>query len=265
MAGGSMILPNFAILESLTSLMIAYHHSDRPDFLTGAELDRRLADGWFRMHQEIFTTTHLFAQDDIYRVHWLRYEVSRLSERASHRRLRKLNANFRVVLEDFSGVQPEHEELFRKYRASIEFEGADSVMHALFGDEPNGVNIYQTRCLSVFENNRLIAAGYFDVGDSAAASILHFFDPDYRRTSLGRYMILLTVDFLRDNGYTYYYPGYVVAGKSKMNYKLFLGRESASYFDPSTNMWLPFEEPILQPERLTEADKLQIVLAFVEG
>jgi leucyl-tRNA---protein transferase len=244
--------------------MIAYHHSESPAELQGTELDRRLADGWFRMHEDIFTTSHLFTQDDIYRVHWLRYNLHHLSDRPSLRRLRKLNAPFRVECEDFSGIRADHEELFKKYRASIDFDGADSVAHALFGEAPTGRNIYQTKCLSVFDSDRLIAGGYFDLGERAGTSILHFFDPGYRRSSLGRFMMLRTVDYLLEHGFLFYYPGYVVAGKSKMNYKLFLGRDVATYFDPATGMWLPFDEKILLPERLTEADKLQIVLAFVD-
>jgi hypothetical protein len=46
-----------------------------------------------------------------------------------------------------------------------------------------------------------------------------------------------------------------------MNYKLFLGREVATYYDPVTGMWMPFDERILLPERLTEVDKLQILVA----
>lgn len=243
--------------------MIAYHHAERMATISGGELDRRLSDGWFRMHQEIFTTSHLFAQDDIYRVHWLRYELSQLRPRNSHRRLRKLNATYRVVLEDFWEVTAEHEALFATYRSSIDFDGAESIAHALFGDEPLAQNIYATKVISIYDGDRLIAGGYFDLGEEAGASILHFFDPTFRRTSLGRYMMLLTLDFLRENGCNYYYPGYVVSGKPKMNYKLFLGKDVAQYYEPATGMWLPFAESILQPQRLTEADKLQIVLAFV--
>lgn len=244
--------------------MIAFHHSERLSAIRGNELDRRLAEGWFRMHQEIFTTTHLFSQDDIYRVHWLRYDLNQFTEHASHRRLRKRNAAFRVTLEDLLEIPPQHESLYAKYRASIDFDGADSVSHALYGEEPLAQNVYNTKVISIYDGDKLIAGGYFDAGEDAGASILHFFDPAYPRTSLGRFMMLLTIDYLRDNGSRYYYPGYVVAGKPKMNYKLFLGKEIASYYEPATGMWLPFDEAILRGEKLTEADKLQIVLAFVE-
>ncbi len=244
--------------------MIAYHQAERPAALSGTELDRRLASGWFRMHQEIFTTSHLFTEADIHRVHWLRYAVDKISNRPSHRRLKKRHAGFRVSIDPFSVIHPDQEVLFMRYRASIDFEGADSIAHALFGDEPTGANIFETRVISIYDGTRLVACGYFDLGESSGTSILHCFDPDYQAYSLGRYMMLVTVDYLQKNGYAYYYPGYVVSGRPKMNYKLFLGRDVADYFDPATGMWLPFEESILLSERLTEADKLQIALAFIE-
>jgi len=37
---------------------------------------------------------------------------------------------------------------------------------------------------------------------------------------------------MRSKGLQWYYPGYVVAGKPKMDYKLFLGREVVEYFSP---------------------------------
>lgn len=243
--------------------MMAYHHAERLPTVHGAELDRRLAAGWFRMHQDIFTTTHLFTDDEFHRVHWLRYEVDRIQDRASHRRIRKLNAVYRVTIDNFNGITGDHAELFARYRASINFDGANSIAHALFDDGNPDENPFHTKRISIHDGNRLIAGGYFDIGATAGTSILHFFDPDYRRFSLGRFMMLVTIDYLHAHGYTLYYPGYVVSGKAKMNYKLFLGRDLATYFDPITGDWLPFDERILEPERLNEIDKLQLAISFL--
>jgi len=244
--------------------VIAYHRAEHPESLEGAELDRRLAAGWFRMHQDIFTTTHLYTDDDFYRVHWLRYELDKITDRVSHKRIRKLNAGLEVTIEKFSSIRVDHTLLFARYRAGINFDGASSISHALFDDQSPDKNIFDTYCISIIDDNRLVAGGYFDIGEKSGTSILHFFDPEYRRYSLGRYMILLTIDYLKAKGFTHYYPGYVVSGKEKMNYKLFLGRELAEYYDPSAGVWCPFDEQILLPERLSEVDKLQIALALIE-
>lgn len=255
--------PTDYLVTQINGPLIAYHHSERPEALSGADLDRYLAAGWFRMHQEVFTTTHLFSGDQAYRVHWLRFAIKSIQDRSSHRRLRRRNALFQVSIAEARGIPSSHEALYATYRASIDFEGADSVTHALFGDEPNASNIFQTKCITISDGSRPVAVGYFDTGLRSGASILHFFDPEYRRYSLGKYLILLTLDYLRNQGMEYYYPGYVVAGKEKMNYKLFLGRSHATYFDPTSASWRPFHERLLQSEKLSEMDRLNLALALL--
>jgi arginyl-tRNA--protein-N-Asp/Glu arginylyltransferase len=221
-----------------------YYNSFRPEELTGSDLDKLLALGWYRMHQTIFTSSHV-GLDEIYRVHWLRYLVNEIKDHASHRKIRKRNKDLRFTIEDFTAIRADHVELHQRYYKSIEFDGAISIEECLFGEENSNNNIYRTKCISIFENDKLVAGGYFDVGDHAAASILHFFDPNYKRNSLGKYLILLTIDYLQSNQFEFYYPGYVVEGNSKMNYKLFLGKKEAQYFDPETVAWKYFNEGIL--------------------
>lgn len=224
--------------------MTPYHHSFYPEEITGPDLDRLLALGWYRMHQTIFTSSHVGLQE-VYRVHWLRYALHEIRMHSSHQKIRNRNKNFSFTIEDLTDIRPDHVELHQRYFASIDFDGAWSIEECLFGEEPTGRNIYNTKCISIFDRDKLIAGGYFDVGDKTAASILHFFDPIYKSKSLGKYLILLTIDYLRLNQFEFYYPGYIVEGNSKMNYKLFLGKEVAQYFDPETVAWKYFQESIL--------------------
>jgi len=221
-----------------------YYNSFSPEELTGSDLDKLLALGWYRMHQTIFTTSHV-GLEEVHRVHWLRYSLDEIQSHSSHRKILKRNRQLHFTIEDFNSIRADHAELHQRYYESIEFEGAMSIEECLFGEESTGGNIYNTKCISVFEGDHLIAGGYFDAGDYAAASILHFFDPLYKRNSLGKFLILLTIDYLRLNGFDFYYPGYVVEGNPKMNYKLFLGKEEAQYFDPETVTWKYFQESIL--------------------
>jgi len=221
-----------------------YYNSFSPEKLTGSDLDKLLALGWYRMHQAIFTTSHV-GLEEVHRVHWLRYSLNEIQRHASHRKIYKRNEQVHFTIEDLKSIRADHAELHQRYYESIEFEGAMSIEECLFGGESTDRNIYNTKCISVFEGNQLIAGGYFDVGDHTAASILHFFDPLYKRNSLGKLLILFTIDYLKANGYGFYYPGYVVEGNPKMNYKLFLGKEAAQYFDPETVTWKYFHESIL--------------------
>jgi leucyl-tRNA---protein transferase len=196
------------------------------------------------MHQTIFTSSHV-GLEDVHRVHWLRYAIDEINDHRSHGKIRKRSNRFRFSIEDFSYVRGDHSELHQRYYDSINFDGAMSIEECLFGEEGGRTNIYHTKAVSVFEGDKLIAGGYFDTGEVSASSILHFYDPAYKEYSLGKLLILLTIDYLRLHEFTYYYPGYVVEGNRKMNYKLFLGKESAQYFDPQSVSWKYFNESIL--------------------
>jgi len=225
--------------------MEPFFHSIQPRHLTDEALDELLALGWFRMQQSVFTCSHL-EHEALYRVHWLRFSLAALTEGSGLRRIRRRNQRFGFTIAPVTTIGEAHRDLHGRYRASITFDGAESIESCLFGEMPAGASIFTTHCISVVDGDRLIASGYFDTGVTAAASILHFFDPDYARYSLGKYLILLTLDFLRKNNFAFYYPGYVVAGEPKMNYKLFLGAEAATYFQPETLSWQPFDIRILQ-------------------
>lgn len=221
-------------------------------------LDRLLALGWYRMHQHIFTCSHVNL-NGIYQVHWLRFAVDGIQNNQTHKRIRKRNANFTFAIEDFdpNSVRLDHQILHARYRASIDFDGANSIEECLLGDDYAGLNIFHTKCISIFHENRLIAGGYFDVGRESAASILHFFDPSYKKHSLGKFLILLTLDYLRQHNIKWYYPGYIVEGNPKMDYKLFVG-EHAEYFVPDTIRWENFEPALISKPAKSETKPIQI-------
>lgn len=222
--------------------MEPFFDSYKPDRVIPPEgIDRLLELGWYRMHQGIFTCSHVNL-GGIYPVHWLRFAIAIIEERATHRRIRKKNAAFTHQIEDFNpnSIRVDHQLLHARYRASIDFDGANSIEESLLGEAYSGLNVFNTKCISIFYRDKLIAGGYFDIGRNSAASILHFFDPDFSKHSLGKYLILLTIDYLKQHGFTWYYPGYIVEGMPKMDYKLFLGKE-VEYFDPEVIQWEKFD------------------------
>lgn len=226
--------------------MTPYFDSLQPESINGRQLDVVLSLGWYRMHQGIFTTSHV-DMNGIHRVHWLRYPIHNLVQRPTHKRIRQRARNFSFTIEDFhpEKIRFDHSLLHARYRSSIDFDGALSIEECLLREDQVRTNIFDTKCISIFDQDRLVAGGYFDLGGKSAASILHFFDPEYARYSLGKYLILITTDYLKANQFEYYYPGYVVQHLKKMDYKLFLGKEWAEYFDPEAASWKKFDESIL--------------------
>lgn len=234
--------------------MKSHYDSISPASLSGQELDALLAAGWFRMHQRMFTATHL-SYDDYCRVHWLRYPLDSIKDQPSHRQIRKKNKSFLYRVDDFRSLDTGHMSLYDRYRKSINFGAPQMLSDCLFDDVTNMENIFRTQCISVFDRDKLIAVGYVDLGDDSAAAILNFYDPDYKRHSLGKYVMLLTVDLLKTRGYKFYYPGYLLAGKPKMDYKLFLGTQVAQFYNPETTAWEAYHKGLHLPENLNEADR----------
>lgn len=101
-------------------------------------------------------------------------------------------------------------------------------------------NVFTTEVLEVRDGNQLIAAGIFDSGARSLAGIMNFYHPAYRKYSLGKYLMLLKINHARQQCKAYYYPGYLVQGYPKFDYKLFPCLAATEVFDATMGQWLPF-------------------------
>jgi arginyl-tRNA--protein-N-Asp/Glu arginylyltransferase len=235
---------------------VIYHYTHDPKKYSAKMIDRFLAKGWYRMKQKIFTTTHNQygnGPENINRVWWLRYNVNEITTHDSHKRLKRKSAGFKITIEKFLDNSQEEHELYDIYRSHIDFDGYESLNEYLYGGEKID-NKYNTYAIRIKDNGKLIAVGLFDKGFYAAASGIHFYDPSYSKYSLGKLLILKTVEFMKENNMQWYYPGYIVVGKPKLDYKLFLGKDKAQYFDYESKLWLPYKDEILIPESYTLDD-----------
>lgn len=73
--------------------------------------------------------------------------------------------------------------------------------------------------LHVRHNGRLVGLGIIDLLDDALSSVYFFYDPDYRRYSLGTFSVLAEFSIAKRLGMAYYYPGYYIEDCRTMNYK----------------------------------------------
>ncbi|HEX5168122.1 MAG TPA: arginyl-tRNA--protein arginylyltransferase [Cyclobacteriaceae bacterium] len=207
----------------------------RPQALSPEELDRYLAQGWFRMGQTIFTTSFLNFKGRFYDAVWLRIHLDKFDGDTTQERLIKKNEAFRVIAQPMV-FTVEKEELFMRYRESVSFEASPSLSHLLYGK--SNENIFQTYELEVYDNNQLIAVGVFDLGKESAAGITSFYDPAYKRFSLGKYLIYLKINYCKVKGLKYFYPGYFVPGYSPFDYKLKIGKSALHYYDLHALKWI---------------------------
>lgn len=228
-----------------------YYDVIKPEDCSGPVFDKFLSLGWYPMGQSIFTTSHLFREDGGTppKVFWLRYPVDEIRTKASHRRIYRKNKAFQVQLTEPFEHMDELDSLYEKYLGSVDFDGYSSIEKASY--PRGGSNIFDSKALILRQEGRIFACGIFYEGFDSAASILHFYDPDFHRCSPGKYLILLTLEYCRNQGFQWYYPGYVVQGNRKMDYKLFLGENTAQFYlpepDPLSGSWEPFHQALLLP------------------
>ncbi|GAA4419620.1 hypothetical protein GCM10023187_54100 [Nibrella viscosa] len=205
--------------------------------MTGSDLDLWLSMGYFRMHQEVFTCRYLIVNDTLCPVHWLRLFLPVVRFEAKQNSLLRRNAQFSVTVTPFV-LTTEVEALFVRYRSMVDFDAPASVEFWL--QNGSRYNAFDTYAVEVRDGERLIAVGIFDDGFDSIAGIMNVYDPDYRKYSLGKYLMLAKINYARQQQKLYYYPGYLVSNYPKFDYKLFPCAAATEVYDDNSGLWLPF-------------------------
>lgn len=203
-------------------------------------MDFFLNEGFYRMHQTLFTTQiiQLSAQEH-YPVYWLRVLLEGFTPDRRHRELMRRNTRFRITLHDSMILDEETEALYARYEGGMTFDAPPTATSFLMGE--GTINFFPSKTWQVRDGSRLIAAGYFDTGAISAAGILNFYDPAYRKHSIGTWLYLETVRYAAEAGKQYFYPGYIAPGYPKFDYKLLAGKERTEVFDVEKHGWVGYE------------------------
>ena len=221
--------------------------------LPGNFLDYYLSQGYYRMGQNLFTCQFLPLETGPHTVHWLRLAVAHAAYGSKQRRLFRLNQPFEVAVKPFR-LTPEHTELYTRYYLALDFDTNPSLADLLLDGATQ--TVFDTYAIEVRAGQQLIAAGIFDHGADSLAGIVNYYDPAYRKHSLGKYLMLLKLEHARRQRLAYYYPGYLVHGYPKFDYKLFACEAATEVYDNATSHWLPFswEEVNRQAAALTRQE-----------
>lgn len=231
-----------------------------PESVLGKELDEYLARGWYRMGQSIFTTHFLCFGEQLYSAIWIRLALENFQFRKGQRKLMRRNAEQFSISYGPLDITPEKELLYQKYKRHFQGHIARSLAESLLDDE--SYNTFQTLEARIYLDDQLVGLSFFDVGKDSAASILGIYDPQFAAYSLGYYTMLLEIDYCRQQQLRYYYPGYVVPGYERFEYKLRIG--SVEYYQLASDSWLPYDrdgEPVIPIEVMKDQlSKLQSAL-----
>lgn len=220
-----------------------------PQSLTHNRLDRYLADGWFRCQDFLYRSQLVSFEGDLFSVVNIRLPLDTYIPRKSMRRV--MRRNERELRFEFGNVvlTPAKERLYQEHKDRFKGRILPSLRDYLFGE--SHLPLFDTRELSVYDGDKLVAVSFFDQGQDSIASLLGLYDQGYKRNSLGSYTMLLEIEYAKQAGKSYYYPGYTVDESDIFDYKLQLG--PMEYYDWH-GCWCPLAD---RPQGRTVAQTLK--------
>ena len=192
-----------------------------PTDLSKDQLDYLLAEGWFRSSMMLHKSKVICLDYDIFSIVNIRYHLQHFEPKKRHRKLiRKVERDFNVEIQPFE-ISEEKEQLYQKHKSRFKgfiHDDLDQLMHAY-----TNFSVFDTYEVNIYHENKLVAFSFFDLGKSAIASILAVYNHDFGAYSLGIYSMLAEVNYGRQKGFKWYYPGYVLDKPSEFDYKLSIG------------------------------------------
>ena len=188
-----------------------------PCYKMTAELYGRLLDSGFRR-----------SGSDVYRPHCKgcsacvssRIPVNDFKPNRAQRRNLQRNQDLQVVIHR-RHFKPEYHELYRRYicqrhtGGGMDTDSIDTFASFLL------TNWCQTALVEFWDNQHLLAVAAVDELKNGLSSVYTFFDPEESEArGLGTFAVLWQVEYARQRGLTFVYPGYWIAESPKMCYKI---------------------------------------------
>lgn len=205
--------------------------------MKGKMLDYALSKGFYRMQQRVFSTNKIFHPEGVYDVFWLRTILDKDISLIQKHKIYKLNKNFTVKISN-ARITKEIESLFQLYKNHVTIDVADSVKEYLKGN--NRRNNFTSRMVQVRDNKKLIAVGYFDLGNKSIMGIMNIYHPEYKKYSPGKYLMLRKMQYAIEAGMRYYYTGYIGIQVPYFDYKVFPDPSKVEVRISSWGSWEPF-------------------------
>lgn len=212
------------------------------DFI-GEGLDNYLERGFFRFKNILFTAFQIFLDNEqdpnergcFTAVFWLRTLLNGSLNSRSANKIRRKCAQFKVSYQP-AQITPEIEDLYSLYREHINFDHYPTCRDCMLENDQS-INPFNSWMTTVHDGDKLIAIGYFDLGHTSSMAILNFYHPAFSKFSLGKFLMLKTMDYCKELGKLYYYPGYITIESDKMDYKIFPNPEAIEVFFAKANEW----------------------------
>ena len=202
------------------------------DSVTPEQFDLLLLDGWRHFGPHFFRYNLAIHESEIRLVMPLRIRLADHKLSKGQRRTLKRNADVDVKIGPVT-LDSEMLDLFHRHKRRFKF-GVPASIYDFLARDREPVEVLE---LSARRNGRLVAASFFDVGETSTSSIYGIFEPDLTASSLGIFTMLCEIEYAYRLGKTHYYLGYAYRGESFYDYKK---RFSALEMFDWRGRWLPF-------------------------
>ena len=146
----------------------------------------------------------------------IRVPIAEFSLSRSQRRVWKKNQDLQIY-SGYPVVDKTHLDLFNRHK-----------LERGLSDRPTSESHYKNwlavTCTRTVEmryvlDGRLIGVGILDLGRRDASSVYFYFEPTLEKRSLGVFSVLAEIEWLRSQGYRYYYLGLYVRDCAQLSYK----------------------------------------------
>ncbi|PIK15352.1 arginyltransferase [Halobacteriovorax sp. JY17] len=133
------------------------------------------------------------------------------------RKILKKNSDLEILKEPLSfkeeyyQIYLQHSERFQKSKDTI--ESREDFIDGFFSRSCSSF------ILTYSLENKVIAWGILDEGETSISSVYFAFNPEYSNRSLGNFGALKEIEYAKSNSFTYYYLGYYIASNPSMAYK----------------------------------------------
>jgi leucyl-tRNA---protein transferase len=179
-------------------------------------MDKLWENGWRHFGNYFFRYSHFPKDHQILHVQPLRVRLEHHTLNRSQKRTLKQNQDVEVLVKP-AYLDDEVLQLFERHKTRFKDNVPESL--TVFLSERPATKPCPCLSICLYLIGELVGVSYLDVGERSTSSVYQCFEPTLSKRSLGILMMLLAVQFSREAGKTFYYPGYAFKEKSFYDYK----------------------------------------------
>jgi len=179
-------------------------------------MDRLWATGWRHFGSTFFRYSLSIDENHVRSITPLRVDLPRFELSKSQRRVLRKNEDLRHEFAPAT-LSMQARLMFQRHKNRFKDNVPDD-LDMFLSPHPATVPCECVEC-RVYEGRELIALSYLDIGAESCSAVYGLFEPDHDWRSLGIYTMLRELEYSRERGLRYYYPGYATLEPSPYDYK----------------------------------------------